>query len=113
MLKLLDTSIGREEAFLYSKTIPRLGDTILKNGLYYKVTDVIFDDDEGNIIVEASLNTYKNNPSKVFQRVPMETMIEIRRMLDRGERLKAVKLLYEASGSSLKEAKEFCDNLQN
>ena len=113
MLKLLDTSIGREEAFLYSKTVPRLGDIILKNGLYYRVTDVIFDDDDGNIIVEVSPNTYKNNPSKVFQRVPTETMIEVRRLLNRGEKLKAVKLLYEASGSSLKEAKEFCDNLQN
>ena len=68
MLKLLDTSIwegGSVSVFLRLSLDQET--QILKNGLYYKVTDVIFDDDEGNIIVEASLNTYKNNPSKVFQ----------------------------------------------
>lgn len=112
MLKFVDTSIGKEEAFLYSKTVPRSGDVILKNGLYYRVEDVIFDDDEGDIIVEASLDTHKNNGlNKAFSHVQKETMNKVKQLLNRGDKLRAVKLLYEASGSSLKEAKEFCDNL--
>lgn len=114
MLKFVDTGTGKEEAFLYSKIVPRSGDIILKNGLYYRVEDVIFDDDEGDIIVEVSPDTHKNNGlNKAFSHVRKEIMNEVRQLLNRGERLKAVKLLYKASESSIEEAIEFCNNLQN
>lgn len=114
MLKFVDKNTGKEEAFLYSKTIPRSGDAVLKNGLYYRVEDVIFDDDEGDITVVVFPDTHKNNGlNKAFSHVQKETMNRVKQLLNYGERLAAVKLLYEASGSSLKEAKEFCDNFQN
>lgn len=114
MLKFVNKSSGKEEAFLYSKAIPRLGDSVLKNGVYYRVEDVIFDDDEGDIIIEVSLDSNKNNNlEKVFAQVPRNIMDRIKQLLKEGEKLKAVKLLKEVAGTGLREAKDFCDNLQN
>lgn len=64
--------------------------------------------------VDELLSTHKNNGlNKAFSHVQKETMNRVKQLLNYGERLAAVKLLYEASGSSLKEAKEFCNNFQN
>lgn len=40
-------------------------------------------------------------------------MDQVRRYMLGGSKLAAVKLLKEASGVGLKEAKDYCDNLQN
>lgn len=111
MLKLVNIDTGKEEAFLYSKTIPRSGDILLKNGKYYRVEDVIFDDDEGDITVVVGYDIHRNNG---FSHVREDTMNMVKQLLNKGEKLEAAKLLYKASGSrSLKEVKEFCNNFQN
>lgn len=111
MLKLIDTGTGKEELFLYSKAIPRLGDLILKGGKYYRVNEIIFDDDEGDIIVEAIIDTNRTNIEDLFKDVPKEVMAQVREAALTGSKLFAVKLLKEVSGVGLKEAKDYCDSL--
>lgn len=113
MLKFVNKRTGDEECFLYSKFVPRLGDLILKGGKYYRVSEVIFDDDEGDIIVEVFVDTDKTSAEDLFKDVPREIMDQVRRYMLGGSKLAAVKLLKEASGVGLKEAKDYCDNLQN
>ena len=113
MLRFVNTSTGDEECFLYSKVVPRLGDLVLKGGKYYRVNEIIFDDDEGDIIVEVTVDTNRTNTADLFKDVPKEIMDQVRRYMLGGSKLAAVKLLKEASGVGLKEAKDYCDNLQN
>lgn len=46
------------------------GDLILKGGKYYRVSEVIFDDDEGDIIVEVFVDTDKTSAEDLFKDVP-------------------------------------------
>ena len=111
MLKLKDKNSGYEECFLYSKFIPRLGDIILKGGKYYIVSNVIFDDDEGNIIVEVFVDTSRTDISELFKQVPQEVIDTVTRLMQEGSKLAAVKLLKEKAGVGLREAKEYCESL--
>lgn len=113
MLKFVNTATGGEECFLYSKVVPRLGDLIFKGGKYYRVNEIIFDDDEGDIIVEVTIDTNRTNTADLFKDVPKEIMDQVRRYMRSGTKIAAVKLLKEAAGVGLKEAKDYCDNLQN
>lgn len=113
MLKFVNTGTGNEEYFLYPRVVPRLGDLVLKGGKYYRVNEIIFDDDEGDIIVEVVVDTNRTNTADLFKDVPKEIMDRVRRYALGGSKLTAVKLLKEASGVGLKEAKDYCDNLQN
>lgn len=90
-----------------------MGDLVLKGGKYYKVDNVIFDDDEGDIIIEVVVDTCRMSSNEIFSKVPRETMNTVISLLREGSKLTAVKLLKETAGIGLKEAKEFCDNLQN
>lgn len=111
MLKLIDTGTGKEELFLYSKAIPRLGDLVLKGGKYYRVNEIIFDDDEGDIIVEVTIDTNRTSTASLLENVPKEIMDKVREAALNGSKLFAVKLLKEVSGISLREAKDYCDSL--
>lgn len=111
MLKLIDTGTGKEELFLYSKAIPRLGDLILKGGKYYRVNEIIFDDDEGDIIVEVIVDINRTNTEDLFKDIPKEIMDQVIKYMSSGMKLNAVKLLKEVSGVGLKEAKDYCESL--
>ena len=113
MLKFVNTATGSEECFLYSKIVPRLGDLVLKGGKYYRVNEIIFDDDEGDIIVEVTIDTNRTNTADLFKDVPKEIMDQVKRDILNGRKLHAVRLLSNASGASLKESKDYFEELQN
>ena len=89
-----------------------MGDTILKGGEYYKVDEVIFDDDEGDIIVNVFSDPARTNSDKLISQVSRASMDKVIQLLREGSKLTAVKLLKELTGISLKDAKDYCDELQ-
>lgn len=113
MLKFINKRNGVEDTFLYPKFIPRMGDTILKGGEYYKVDEVIFDDDEGDIVVNVLPDPSRTNPNKLIEQVPRASMDKVIQLLREGSKLAAVKLLKEEAKIGLKEAKDYCDEMQN
>lgn len=108
MLKFLAEG-GKQESFLYSKVIPRVGEVVLKNGLYYRVRDVIYDDDEGDIIVKVIEDVSMNGVDRAIESVPQGVMEYVHSLLREGSKLSAVKALKEAAQIGLREAKDYCN----
>lgn len=51
MIRLMDQDQNVLGTLLYSKNIPRVDELLVQDGNYYRVFGVIYDDDEGDIII--------------------------------------------------------------
>lgn len=51
MIRIIDQDQNHLGTLLYFKNIPRVDELLVQDGNYYRVFGVIYDDDEGDIIV--------------------------------------------------------------
>lgn len=112
MIKLISIANVEIGTLLYDKHIPRTGEIIISDDLSYRVAEVIYDDDSGNVLIKVEL---KVNARYANPRFPKELSDEVtentRRLALEDGRLAAVKYYKEAMGIGLKEAKDYVDSL--
>lgn len=51
MIRIMDQDQNHLGTLLYSKNIPRVDELLVQDGNYYRVFGVIYDNDEGDIII--------------------------------------------------------------
>lgn len=113
MIKLVSITNTEIGTLLYDRHIPRVGEVIVSDDRSYEVIEVIYNDDNNDILirVEGILNTRYGNPKFAGMPPSADRLEEVRRLALSGEKLRAVKLYKEIMGIGLREAKDYIDSL--
>lgn len=112
MIKLFNSMDEEVGTLLYDKHVPNQGDYIISNDTVYRVLQVVYDDDDNEILlrVEKGIPAY-GIPKYSAELTFSDPFKEVRRLALIGEKLRAVKLYKELTGKGLKECKDYVDSL--
>lgn len=112
MIKLINCSDQNIGSLLYDKHIPRVGDIIIREENAYKVLEVMFNDDENEIIlrIEHIYRTSYGNPL-LAGTVSGSDIAKVTLLALSGDKLGALKLYKEITKKPLKDCKKFIDDI--
>lgn len=107
MIKLIDIFGNNLGSLLNDKHIPTRNSSIKFEERYYRVGEICYDDDSGDIYLLVEVC----RPPFMIEPIPEGQMERVMYYARHGEKLKAVKMYKELTGLDLRSAKEYVDSL--